>query len=178
MVLVERAGYGVDRGSLIRDARRAAGELGVRVVDVRVATHHVEYDLMAESRDRIEALLPKLGNIKEARFLDEETGWNPYIMAKQLFNQERFWEFHELLEDVWRRASGREKQALNGLILVAAAFVHLQRGDEESFFRVLGRALDRLRGFGGEVLGIKVGEVRERVKEILREGRPKVFKIQ
>ncbi len=166
----------IDRGALMERVRRIAGELGVKVVDVRVATHHVEYDLIAKDRKTVEGILHRIGKIRGLRFLDEEE-LDPSIWAKQLFNEERFWEFHELLEDVWRKAPEPKKSVLNGLILVAAAFVHLQRGDKESFFRVLGRALGRLQGFRGEVLGIRVEDVRRNVEEILGDGRPKVFKI-
>ena len=46
-----------------------------------------------------------------------------------LFNEERFWESHEVLESIWRVSEGSEKEALHSLILIAAAFVHFQKGE-------------------------------------------------
>ena len=45
-----------------------------------------------------------------------------------LFNEERFWESHETLEQLWRVSEGFERDTLQALILTAAAFVHHQRG--------------------------------------------------
>ena len=41
------------------------------------------------------------------------------------FNNERFWECHEAFEGAWKQCTGDEKELIQGLILVAAALVHL-----------------------------------------------------
>ena len=45
------------------------------------------------------------------------------------FNAELFFEAHEVLEDLWRETKGPERDFYHGLIQVAAAYVHVQRGN-------------------------------------------------
>ena len=59
--------------------------------------------------------------------------------ARGLFNAERYWECHEVLEGLWRREHGEQKRVLQGIILVCAAYVHHQKGEEEVALGVLGR---------------------------------------
>ena len=51
--------------------------------------------------------------------------------ARDLFNNEKYWQTHEVLEPLWNAANGEEKALLNGIILIAAAFVHDEK-DESS----------------------------------------------
>ena len=51
-----------------------------------------------------------------------------YLEFIRLFNDERFFEAHEVLEALWRRENGTPKPFYQGLIQIAAAFVHLQKG--------------------------------------------------
>ena len=44
-----------------------------------------------------------------------------------LFNNEQFFEAHEAWEDLWNLEQGRDRVFLQGLIQVAAHFVHLQK---------------------------------------------------
>ena len=52
-----------------------------------------------------------------------------FIRGVRLFNQGRFFEAHEILEDVWRAAPNLEKQYLQGLIQLAVAFHHQSTGN-------------------------------------------------
>lgn len=45
-----------------------------------------------------------------------------------LFNAQKFWEAHEAWERLWLEADGDEKLFLQGLIQLAAAYHHVQRG--------------------------------------------------
>jgi hypothetical protein len=46
-------------------------------------------------------------------------------VAAALWNEQLFFEVHEVLEAEWKSARGDERQALQGLIQVAVAFHHL-----------------------------------------------------
>jgi hypothetical protein len=50
-----------------------------------------------------------------------------YRHGIDLFNQEKFFDAHEVLEDVWREAAEPERKFLQGLIQVAVAFHHHTR---------------------------------------------------
>jgi len=62
----------------------------------------------------------------------------------QLFNEERFWESHEALEQAWHIAKGVERDAIQSVILTAAAFVHYQKGEEEICLSIMKRARAKL----------------------------------
>ena len=55
----------------------------------------------------------------------------------RLFNSQRFFEAHEALEALWLKEHGGEKVFLHGLIQVAAAFHHHQRGNWKGFRSLL-----------------------------------------
>jgi len=50
-----------------------------------------------------------------------------YLEFIRLFNDERFFEAHEVLEALWRTENGNAKLFYQGLIQLAATFVHLQK---------------------------------------------------
>lgn len=58
------------------------------------------------------------------------------------WNGERFFEAHEVLEGLWMRTRDRGQQ---GLIQLAAALYHIQRGNLKGARTMLDRALPRLR---------------------------------
>jgi hypothetical protein len=64
--------------------------------------------------------------------------------ARRLFNSERYWECHEVLEGLWRQKQGAEKRLLQGIILVCAAFVHHQKGEDGVAVSVLNRGAKAL----------------------------------
>ena len=65
-----------------------------------------------------------------------------------LFNAHRFWHAHEAWEELWLVSSGDEKQFLQGLIQLAAAYHHVQRGTSpRGAVRLFDAALKRLEPF-------------------------------
>lgn len=64
-----------------------------------------------------------------------------------LFNSARFWHAHEAWERIWLLATGEEKQFLQGLIQLAAAYHHVQRGTYRGGVRLFDSALRRLAPF-------------------------------
>jgi hypothetical protein len=68
--------------------------------------------------------------------------------ALRLFNRARFFDAHEVLEDLWRDLpkSSLAKKHLQGLVQVAVAFHHESRGNLRGAKSVLERALRNLAG--------------------------------
>ncbi len=97
--------------------------------------------------------------------------------AREFFDSERYWESHELLESVWRNLAGEEKRYVQGLILVCAAFVHHQKGEDSVALGVLARANRQLSYDGEDYHGISVGRLRREVEAILKEGRFHLFRV-
>lgn len=64
-----------------------------------------------------------------------------------LFNEEKFWHAHEAWERIWLAAVGEEKSFLQGLIQLAAAYHHVQRGTYSGGIRLFDAAREKLDGF-------------------------------
>jgi Domain of unknown function (DUF309) len=71
----------------------------------------------------------------------------------ELFNEEAFWESHEVLEGPWRKNGS---DFYHGLILYASAFVHVQRGNPHGTTAQLTKAERFLQEFRPAYLGIDV----------------------
>ena len=65
----------------------------------------------------------------------------------ELFNSGEFWEAHEAWERLWLAAKGEEKVFLQGLIQLAAAYVHVRRGTYAGGVRLFDAALRKLDRF-------------------------------
>ena len=98
------------------------------------------------------------------------------IEGINLFNEERFWESHEVLEGVWLVSEGSEKEALHSLILTAAAFVHYQKGESDICLSVLERATTRM-PMGSTPIPVDFTKLRRNVDSILNSGRIQLFKL-
>lgn len=84
---------------------------------------------------------------------------DPITEGVTLFNSRRFWHAHEAWEKPWLVAKGGEKEFLQGLIQLAAAYHHVQRGTLRGAVRLFDAALRRLAAFPDLHLGIDRSEV-------------------
>jgi len=76
-----------------------------------------------------------------------------------MFDRGEYFESHELLEDLWREAPpGDERTCLQGLVQVAVALCHDQRGNEKGALGVYQRARTRLLALPPHMLGIDLAE--------------------
>lgn len=97
--------------------------------------------------------------------------------AREYFNSERYWECHEILEALWRQKKDDEKLMLQGMILVCAAFVHHQKGEDGVAVGVLKRALDALEVPFSKYRGIDLQLLRGNSNRILKSGNFENFTI-
>lgn len=76
-----------------------------------------------------------------------------FLEGLDRFNARRFWDAHESWETIWLAAGSDVEQFLQGLIQLAAAYHHIQRGTLRGAARLFEAALKRLSafpaGFGG-----------------------------
>jgi predicted metal-dependent hydrolase len=68
-----------------------------------------------------------------------------YYRYFELFNNEEFWESHEALEELWKETD--DDRFLRGLIVFAAAFVHVQRNNPSGCGKVLDKCIAWLTPF-------------------------------
>lgn len=71
------------------------------------------------------------------------------------FNAGRFWDAHESWEEIWLEAEPPEKTFLQGMIQLAAAYHHFQRGTLPGGVRLVEAALEKLRSFPEGYMGIE-----------------------
>ena len=64
-----------------------------------------------------------------------------------LFNQGKFFDCHEVLEELWMECSGERKKFLQGIIQVAVAFHHLRNGNFVGASRLLSAGIEKIRSF-------------------------------
>jgi predicted metal-dependent hydrolase len=86
-----------------------------------------------------------------------------YSQFWQLWSEEKFYECHEVLEELWRRTPGRERWFLNGLINCAVAVYQHRRGNAVGAARQLLRAQVKLRPFRPLQDGVAIDNLLEGV---------------
>lgn len=84
-----------------------------------------------------------------------------YLHGIALFNQGRFFDAHEVLEDVWRAAPPEEKKVWQGLVQVAVALHHFSTGNLVGMRSVLLRAMKNLAAHPPDFHGIQVPRLLE-----------------
>jgi uncharacterized protein len=85
------------------------------------------------------------------------------------WNDAQFFEAHEVLEGLWIRT---RDEGQRGLIQLAAALHHVQRGNLKGAVTMIGRALPRLRGKGepGPIDRSALADYAERLRTALTTG--------
>ena len=109
---------------LLNKAISLVSDIGVIVRDSRVATRHIEFDTSVPENKSIEEVIRRFTTISplseyepivEKRMEKQEA----IMKAKDLFNDEKYWGAHEVLESVCEDAHNEEKDLLNGIILIS-----------------------------------------------------------
>ena len=77
-------------------------------------------------------------------------------LGVRLWYEQRYFEAHECLEEVWHAAPAEDADLWQGVIQVAVASVHVQRGNPDGAVSLFRRAADRLRGYPQGHRGIDV----------------------
>jgi len=80
------------------------------------------------------------------------------------FNAKRFFEAHEVWEELWLAAAEPEKTFLQGLIQVAAAFHHHGRGNARGRHSLLTAGIAKLAECPDDFRGIAVAKLRDEVE--------------
>jgi hypothetical protein len=91
--------------------------------------------------------------------LDPHEADRLFSQGVALFNGARYWHAHEAWETLWRAAPDEERDFYQGLIMVAAGLLHLQRLNARGARNKLAEGLDKLRPFQPAHHGIFVNEL-------------------
>jgi hypothetical protein len=158
---------------LLSNARELVRDPEVIVRDARVSTKYIEFDIsIPESMaighiiSRFEDILPI---VSYEQIVEHHMEKDQAIKrAIQLFNDEKYWGAHEALESVWKNTTNaNEKSILNGIILIAAAFVHDEKAEPEICLSILQRAMKKLDGATGIYYGIDIDRIANLTSKII-----------
>lgn len=135
---------------------------GVYDIVIRKRTYATEIDLHTTHPDDAENKISSLFTVLECIPLEEgppdrSQEFYGRVIAREkeimreagkLFSEERYWEAHTVLEDLWRASKGEKRTYLQGLILIAAAMVHYQRDEPDIADRIYRRAINLVKSTG------------------------------
>lgn len=82
--------------------------------------------------------------------------------AIALFNVGEWYACHDGFEELWHETAGPMRPVLQGILQVAVAHLHLERGNLRGATILLGEGLGRLQGCGNEALGVDLDTLRSR----------------
>ena len=171
-----------DADLLLSKARSVLSGVDVIIRDARVSSDHIEYDIsfaITEDLLVIESKLCDIGNfIGVYQVVEREYEKNQALpLAMKFFNEEKYWIAHEILEGVWKKSEGKEKQLLNGLILIAAAFVHYQKNESKIALGIMRRAQEMLRLANGDYFQINLDSLKRDLDFILKSSSISMVKL-
>ena len=172
-----------DATVLLYNAKELAQDPEVIVRDARVSTKYIEFDVSVPDNVSIDDMIRRLEAISHLasyehiveRHMEKEQAIK---RAVHLFNDEKYWGAHEALESVWKTTTNvDEKGIINGIILIAAAFVHDEKDEPEICLSILRRAMKKLEGATGMYHGIDIDRIANRISRIISSGKIDRFTI-
>jgi hypothetical protein len=165
-----------DQSRLLQSVRECVRPLGGQSMNLRVSRQALEFDLFIPEKQDLQPILFALQRVAPVlnwKRLDLPPGpiepEKVIAEARSLFNEERFWEAHEILEGLWKLTQGQEKQMLQGMILTAAALVHVQKNEPKVVIKMLQDAARRLENQPPEYYGLHVHDFLNHVKHLIAQ---------
>jgi uncharacterized protein len=114
---------------------------------------------------------PEPGELRPGRTapLDPAEADRLFRRGVALFNGVRYWHAHEAWETLWRAAPDDERDFYQGLILVAAGLLHLQRRNLRGARNKLSEGAAKLAPYEPAYRGIFVNELVGRARLLLED---------
>lgn len=144
----------------------------------------IELDIFTNSEEDFNLLISLIEPLFDVEFIHDLNKPEQHLSeekavfkAIEFFNAERFWEAHEILESVWRNKAEKEKVLVQGLILVCAAYVHLQKKETQTALNVLKRAKKNLENFKGFYYSLNIDKIKSTIELQIETGKISFFKI-
>ena len=88
--------------------------------------------------------------------------------AVKLFNSQEWYSAHDAFEELWHETNGIERTTLQGILQVAVAQVHLEKGNLKGATILYGEGLGRLRTVGSFDLGFDIDQFCNCIKDRLK----------
>jgi uncharacterized protein len=171
-----------DATSILSLSRNILHDDKIIIRDVRVATHFLELDISIATSSRIGIIKSKLSQIAPIididRIIEKDLDKRESIkLARELFNNEKYWKTHEILEGIWKHTQGDERDLLNGIILIAAALVHYQKAELAICISIMKRALVKLNNSYGKYYDVDIDSLKREVTNMVKSSKVSNFRI-
>lgn len=158
------------------------------VRDIRISSYFVEIDVSIKDNASLSPDDPAffgpistVGSLIRLEELNEVSGFiskeKAVMSSIFLFNMERYWKSHEVLEGVWKDSKGQTKNLLNGIILVDAAYVHLQKGENAIFFSILNRSLEKFKDYSEYFYDINMEILLKDIHKMIQTEKVSIIKM-
>lgn len=96
----------------------------------------------------------------------------------RLFNEGKYFEAHEALEEAWLDEKGKVRDLYRGILQVGVAYLHITRGNYDGAVKVYKRSQRWLKDWADACRGIHVEELRRdaenAIKEVERLGKERI----
>ena len=100
---------------------------------------------------------------------ESKTSNELFSTGLSLFNEQQFFDCHEVLEALWNRESEPERQFTQGLIQIAVGIYHLLRENRVGAQKLLPRGLKRIAAFQPTHRAVDVAKLCTDVESLLRD---------
>jgi predicted metal-dependent hydrolase len=90
------------------------------------------------------------------------------IEGLKLFNQKRFFEAHEELEDAWRNETGPIRELYRGILQAAVVYLHITRGNYNGAVKVHERCVKWLNHWPDICRGVQVGKLKQDLEGVMK----------
>ncbi len=87
--------------------------------------------------------------------------------AVRLFNAGEWYACHDGFEELWHETQAPCRKVLQGILQIAVAHLHLERGNRRGATVLLGEGLGRLQGAGDACFGLDLTLLRQRSRDRL-----------
>lgn len=174
-----------DTMDLLKNLRTAVDPFGSVVKNLRVSSGAIEFDLYSQSENAKAKSISVLETSFGRKVSERNLGIDEKPLDKvatldasiQLFNEQRYWECHETMEQAWRKQpKGPEKDVQQGLILAASALVHYQKDENEICLNMIPRTLERLdRWKESNYYSLNVAKLKQNLRRIYETREIKPF---
>jgi 8-oxo-dGTP diphosphatase len=93
--------------------------------------------------------------------LDQGSYAHEYLEGLKLFNEGKYYEFHEMLEEVWHTSEGLDRLHYQGLIQAAIALEHFRDGNPEGAKGLYEKACEKWTQLPARHLGVDLKALKE-----------------
>ncbi len=91
-----------------------------------------------------------------------------FVEAVRLFNAGEWYPCHDGFEELWHETQGPARPVLQGILQIAVARIHLERGNRHGATVLLGEGLGRLSRCGAVALGLDLEKLRQPALRLLQ----------